>query len=63
LRKGNTLRPTRKWHDSSTFGVIGCFTVSIGLLILAIYITLIILERLSPAGYKAGPNACRGTHH
>jgi len=26
----------RKWYDSSTFGVIGCFTVSIGLLILAI---------------------------
>ena len=40
----------RKWHGSSTFGVIHCFTVSLGLLILAIYVTMTILERLSPAG-------------
>jgi hypothetical protein len=34
----------RDWRDNSTFGVLGCFVVFIGLLLLAIWITWQIME-------------------
>jgi hypothetical protein len=39
----------RNWHDSSTFGVVGCFFFFLALLLLAGWIALQIMESMSPA--------------
>jgi len=42
-------RTMRNWTDSSTFGVVGCFFVFLLLMIAAGWITLRIMEAMSPA--------------
>jgi hypothetical protein len=39
----------RNWSDSSTFGIVGCFLVVLLLVIVAGWITLRIMEAMSPA--------------
>jgi hypothetical protein len=45
---GREVAEVRRWEESSTVGVLGCFLVSIGLLLLAVWIAWIIMESSIP---------------
>jgi hypothetical protein len=46
VQQGRTMR---NWTDSSTFGMVGCFFAFLLLVIMAGWITLRIMEAMSPA--------------